>query len=82
MEKLKVGNEALKQLHKELDINKVEKIMDDTAEGRHLCTCITSYMIGIAYQNEIQDLISSELTPEDEQDIMQELDKLLEKEVL
>ena len=43
--------------------------MDDTAEG-------------IAYQNELQEIIARELSPEDEQDIMDELDKLVELEVI
>jgi len=30
---LQQGNEVLKQLNKELDINKVEKLMDETREG-------------------------------------------------
>lgn len=38
--------------------------------------------VGIAYQNEIQDLISRELTPEDEQEIMDQLDELVNQEVI
>lgn len=76
IKKLALGNDVLKLIHKEMvrvlvlikDLEKVEKIMDDTADG-------------IAYQNEIQEIISKEFSPEDEQDIMDELDKLIEMEV-
>jgi predicted RNA binding protein with dsRBD fold (UPF0201 family) len=33
VERLKVGNEALKSLHKILDIEKIEDILDETREG-------------------------------------------------
>lgn len=30
---LEQGNKVLKQIHSEMDIEKVQKLMDDTAEG-------------------------------------------------
>ncbi|KAJ3372366.1 Vacuolar protein sorting-associated protein 20 [Kappamyces sp. JEL0680] len=68
IEKLALGNSVLKQIHQEMDLTKVEKIMDDTAEG-------------IAYQKEIEEAMSREFSPEDEDAIMAELDKLVEQEI-
>ncbi|KAJ3305013.1 Vacuolar protein sorting-associated protein 20 [Kappamyces sp. JEL0829] len=68
IEKLALGNSVLKQIHQEMDLAKVEKIMDDTAEG-------------IAYQKEIEEAMSREFSPEDEDAIMAELDKLVEQEI-
>lgn len=67
--KLELGNTVLKQIHKEMDLEKVEQIMDDTADG-------------IAYQKEIEEVMARELSPEDQDEIMAELDKLIENEVL
>lgn len=69
IKRLELGNRVLEQIHKEMSIEQVEKIMDDTAEG-------------IAYQNEIQEIISKEFTEQDEADIMAQLDALVEQEVL
>jgi charged multivesicular body protein 6 len=55
-------------INDEMDLDKVQKIMDDTKDG-------------IAYQNEIQDMITREFTEEDEEDVMRELDALLDIEV-
>jgi charged multivesicular body protein 6 len=66
--RLQLGNTVLSQIHDEMGIEKVEKIMEDTADG-------------IAYQKEIQDMISQNFNEEDEQDIMDQLDKLVEDEV-
>jgi charged multivesicular body protein 6 len=65
---LQEGNKVLAQIHKEMDLNAVEKIMDDTADG-------------IAYQNEIQEMISQQFTETDEAEIMAQLDELVEMEV-
>ncbi|KAJ3275715.1 hypothetical protein HDV01_007181 [Terramyces sp. JEL0728] len=66
--RLQLGNKVLEQIHQEMSIEKVEKIMDDTADA-------------IQYQNEIQEIISRELNEEDEEEIMAELDRLIEEEV-
>jgi charged multivesicular body protein 6 len=65
MKRLEIGNHVLGQIHKEMDLNTVEKIMDDTADA-------------IAYQNELQNIISQELSPEDEEAIMAQLDEIIE----
>lgn len=67
IEKLSLGNKVLKQIHNEMDLDKVNKIMDSTADG-------------IAYQNEIEEAMRLELEPQDEHEIMAELDALMDKE--
>ncbi|CAK8676824.1 charged multivesicular body protein 6-A-like [Clavelina lepadiformis] len=61
---LKVGNESLKAMHKIMSYEDVEKIMDETREG-------------IEYQQELDELLSGSLTPEDESEVLAELDELL-----
>ncbi|XP_034171204.2 vacuolar protein sorting 20 [Osmia lignaria lignaria] len=65
---LKVGNAALKKLHDLLSIDEIEKVMDETREG-------------IEKQKEINDVLSGELTEEDEGEVEAELDALLAAEV-
>lgn len=60
---LKQGNAALKKVHDMLDINEVEKIMDETREG-------------IEKQQEIDAILTDVLTPQDEEDVLAELDAL------
>merc|ERR1719369_2542886 len=62
---LKQGNEALKQLHDLVNIEDVERIMDETKEAAE-------------YQDEIAALIGGGLSQEDEDDIMAELEGLAE----
>ncbi|KAI8898743.1 Snf7-domain-containing protein [Globomyces pollinis-pini] len=66
--RLDMGNKVLEKIHQEMSIEKVEKIMDDTADG-------------IAYQNEIQEIMSRELSEEDEEEIMAQLDALVQEEM-
>nr|XP_034171204.1 charged multivesicular body protein 6 [Osmia lignaria] len=65
---LKVGNAALKKLHDLLSIDEIEKVMDETREG-------------IEKQKEINDVLSGELTEDDEGEVEAELDALLAAEV-
>ncbi|XP_014480965.1 PREDICTED: charged multivesicular body protein 6 [Dinoponera quadriceps] len=65
---LKVGNNALKQLHALLSIDEIEKVMDETREG-------------IEKQKEIDEILSGTLTEEDENEVEAELDALLEAEI-
>lgn len=65
---LKVGNNALKQLHALLSIDEIEKVMDETREG-------------IDKQKEIDEILSGALTEEDEGEVQAELDALLEAEI-
>jgi len=61
---LKVGNEALKKANEMFSIEEIEQIMDDTAEA-------------IEKQKQIDDLLSGQLTQEDEDDVLKELDDLV-----
>lgn len=63
MEGLKQGNDALKKMHQILDIDEIEKIMDETREG-------------IDKQQEIDSILSNALTSQDEDDVLAELEAL------
>ncbi|KAJ3095771.1 Vacuolar protein sorting-associated protein 20 [Phlyctochytrium planicorne] len=65
---LKQGNEVLAQLHKEMSVDAVQKLMDDTADA-------------IAYQNEIDELISGSISKDDEEEAEAELEELLRAEL-
>ncbi|KAF9432640.1 Vacuolar protein sorting-associated protein 20 [Entomortierella beljakovae] len=65
---LAAGNQVLKELHKEMSLSDVEKLMDDTAES-------------IAYQNEIDELLCTRLSVAEEEDIERELDAMLDNEL-
>jgi len=54
---LKQGNEVLKEIHKELNVETVERLLEETAEARE-------------YQREIGDMLSNNLTL-DEEDVVQ-----------
>ncbi|KAF9995723.1 Vacuolar protein sorting-associated protein 20 [Modicella reniformis] len=64
-EGLSAGNQVLKELHKEMSLADVEKLMDETAES-------------IAYQNEIDEMLSTRLSVAEEEDIERELDEMVE----
>ncbi|KAI9363205.1 Snf7-domain-containing protein [Pilaira anomala] len=68
LEGLKTGNSVLNEIHKETSVEAVEKLMDDTADA-------------IAYQNEIDEMLSGLMSTEDEEEIMKELDDLREQEL-
>ncbi|KAI8974640.1 Snf7-domain-containing protein [Pilobolus umbonatus] len=68
LEGLKKGNEVLKEIHKETSIEAVEKLMDDTAEA-------------IAYQNEIDEMLTGLMSPEEEEEVNRELEDLQAAEV-
>lgn len=65
---LEQGNKVLKEINKEMTIERVEKIMDDSAEG-------------IAYQQEISDMLANNISSSDELEVQEELEAL-EKEEL
>ena len=67
MDGLKTGNDALKKANEMFSIEEIEAIMDDTAEA-------------VAKQREIDDLISGQLTAEDEDDVLKELEALADLE--
>jgi len=63
---LKEGNEVLKEIHAQMSIDEIDKLMEDTQEA-------------IAYQQEVEDGLYGKLTTEDEDDVMEQLAEL-EKE--
>ncbi|KAJ1649225.1 Vacuolar protein sorting-associated protein 20 [Coemansia sp. RSA 1694] len=64
---LEQGSKVLTQLNKEMRIEDVERLADDTAEA-------------IAYQNEVSDILSSNMTAEDEEAVLEELEELERQE--
>ena len=64
---LKEGNAALKKGNEMFSIDEIEQIMDDTAEA-------------IEKQREIESILSGQLTDEEEEDVLKELENLAEDE--
>ncbi|KAJ1877009.1 Vacuolar protein sorting-associated protein 20, partial [Coemansia sp. S17] len=64
---LEQGSKVLTQLNKEMRIEDVERLADDTAEA-------------IAYQNEVSDILQSNMTAEDEEAVLEELEELERQE--
>ncbi|RDX50428.1 hypothetical protein OH76DRAFT_1463701 [Lentinus brumalis] len=60
---LQQGNEVLKEIHKELNVENVERILEETQEARE-------------YQREIDEMLANSLTLEDEEAVQAELREL------
>ncbi|PWO00847.1 hypothetical protein FA09DRAFT_293536 [Tilletiopsis washingtonensis] len=60
MHGLKQGNAVLKEIHKELNPESVERLMSETADA-------------VAYQKEIDEMLSSRMTAEEEEEVADEL---------
>ncbi|KAH9937176.1 Snf7-domain-containing protein [Fomitopsis serialis] len=60
---LQQGNEVLKQIHKEMNVESVEKLLEETAEARE-------------YQREIDEMLANTLSAEDEEAVQSELQAL------
>ncbi|KAJ3365591.1 Vacuolar protein sorting-associated protein 20 [Allomyces javanicus] len=66
---LQQGNTVLQALHQEMSVEKVEAILDETAEA-------------IAYQKEIEELLGTKLSEEDEAEVERELALIQEEAAL
>ncbi|KAJ2557179.1 Vacuolar protein sorting-associated protein 20 [Coemansia sp. RSA 1933] len=64
---LEQGNKVLTQLNREMRIEDVERLADETAEG-------------IAYQNEISNILQANMSAEDEDAVLAELEELQKQE--
>ncbi|BEJ15568.1 hypothetical protein CspHIS471_0501730 [Cutaneotrichosporon sp. HIS471] len=60
---LEQGSAALKTLQAEVNLDRVERIMDESREG-------------IEYQREIDEALASNMSPEEEEDVLRELEAL------
>lgn len=60
LDAMKAGNAALDELQKEMSIDDVEQIMDDARDG-------------VAWANEVNELLAGKLTADDESNIEAEL---------
>lgn len=61
---LKQGNDVLKQIHKEMTLEAVEKLMDETQEG-------------IRYQKEVSEMLAGVMTNDDEDEVEEEMERLV-----
>ncbi|KAJ8442308.1 hypothetical protein Cgig2_011231 [Carnegiea gigantea] len=62
-ESLQSGNNAMKAIQSEINLDDVQKLMDDTAEAK-------------AYQDEINAILGEKLTAEDEEEVLAEFQNL------
>jgi len=57
---LKQGNDILKEIHKEMNVESVEKLLEETAEARE-------------YQKEVGNMLSNNLSLDEEEAVQKEL---------
>ncbi|KAG8899522.1 Vacuolar protein sorting-associated protein 20 [Tulasnella sp. 403] len=66
---LKQGNEVLRQIHAEMNVESVQKLMEETAEA-------------VQYQKEIDEMLMSTMTVEEEESVQAELAQLQAEVIL
>ncbi|KAH8150397.1 uncharacterized protein LAJ45_05608 [Morchella importuna] len=64
---LRQGNQVLKEIHKEMSLESVEKLMEETADG-------------IAYQREISNMLAGRMSNEEEDEVEDELEQMEKEE--
>ncbi|KAK9451259.1 Snf7-domain-containing protein [Limtongia smithiae] len=64
---LEQGSRVLREINREMSIEKVEKLLDDSAAG-------------ISYQNEVSDMLANAITNQEEDEIEDELETLQREE--
>ncbi|PWN89423.1 Snf7-domain-containing protein [Acaromyces ingoldii] len=67
VEGLRQGNAVLKEMHRQMDLASVERLMEETAEAQ-------------AYQRDIDEAIQTQMSREDQEEVDREMEKL-EREV-
>lgn len=84
---LERGNEVLKEIHKTLNAESVERLLDQTAEAqaqqRVSCVCTRveqAYDADTIHAQEIDDLLATRMTAEEEADVQAEMDALLKEQ--
>lgn len=79
MHGLELGNEVLKQLHKEVSLDRVDKLMDETKEGveyQRVSISLPSRHAQIAHNQEIDEALMSKMSTDEEEAVQAELERL------
>ncbi|CAO1631554.1 unnamed protein product [Parajaminaea phylloscopi] len=66
---LEQGNAVLKEIHKELNPESVDKLLEQTAEAQ-------------AYQREVDEMLAGKMTPDEEAEVQAEMDALRRETLL
>lgn len=69
MHGLEQGSAALKALQAEVNLDRVERIMDESREG-------------VEYQREIDEALASHMSPEEEEAVLRELEELQREQMV
>jgi charged multivesicular body protein 6 len=83
---LKQGNDVLKEIHREMNVEAVEKLMEETAEAREYqrVRVFRSSTTGSLIQEltqEVGDMLANTLTLDDEEAVQAELEALVAEQV-
>lgn len=80
---LKQGNEVLKELHKEMNTESVERLLEETAEARAYQRVCPKPFIGFwlrGASQEIDEMLSNTLSLDEEEAVQAELQKLQDED--